>query len=139
MDDIGSRVRGEGICRGMVNHAPTPSPYSLFPISAFLKRDIRTARAYRFPFMLQLLVIIFGLVMYFFLGRLVQPSADPALRGYNADYFAFVLVGLAFFNCLYVGMSSFVETVRNEQRSGTLEVLLVCPTSPALTLSGGVF
>ena len=56
----------------------------------------RTARAYRFPFVLQLLGIIFGLVMYFFLGRLVQPAANPALRGYNADYFAFVLVGLAF-------------------------------------------
>jgi ABC-2 type transport system permease protein len=96
------------------------------------------ARAYRFTLVLNLLGIGAGLVMYFFLGRLVESATAPALGAYATTYFPFVLVGLAFFNCLSVGMDSFLDAVRTEQRSGTLEALLVSPAPTALVLAGGI-
>jgi ABC-2 type transport system permease protein len=93
---------------------------------AFLKRDFFIETSYRFNFLLSLAGIIFSTAIFYFLGKIVDPSmvADEAV-----DYFSFALVGMAFAMYLRTGLGSFAEAIREEQMMGTLEAMLATPTS----------
>jgi ABC-2 type transport system permease protein len=105
---------------------------------AFLRRDLRTARTYRFSFVVQLFGIASGLWMYFFLGRMVGDRLTPALAAYGSSFFSFVLVGVAFWGLLAKAMLGTLNAIQSEQRSGTMEALLVTPTRPWLLILGGL-
>lgn len=104
---------------------------------AFLRRDLYTARSYRFSFLLQLFGIASGLWMYFFLGRVVGEGL-PALAAYGGSFFAFVLVGVTFWNLLSTALLGTLNAIRAEQRSGTLEALLTMPVPAWLIVLGGL-
>ena len=95
---------------------------------AFLRRDLRLQLSYRFAFVLQIFGIFFNMLVFFFFSKLVGPSAMPYLANYGGNYFAFVLVGLAFSGYFGVGLQSFAGTIREAQTTGTLEAMLLTPT-----------
>lgn len=95
---------------------------------AFFVRDLLIASSYRLQFLLQAGGIFVSTVMFYFLSRLVGPGVAGQLQPYGGDYFAFVLVGVAFAQYLSVAMSSFTSQIREAQVMGTLEALLVTPT-----------
>lgn len=95
---------------------------------AFLRRDLRLQLSYRFAFVLQISGIFFNMLVFFFFSKLVGPSAMPYLSNYGGDYFAFVLVGLAFSGYFGVGLQGFASTIREAQTTGTLEAMLLTPT-----------
>ena len=105
---------------------------------AFLRRDLRTARSYRFAFVLQLVGVASGLWMYFFLSQTVAGNRAPALSAYGGSFFGFVLVGVAFWGLLSTGFLGTLQAIRTEQRNGTLEALLVAPVPAWLVVLGGV-
>src|SRR2546427_337986 len=81
--------------------------------------------------------IFFSVLIWYFVSRVVNaPPTTPGLEG--VDYFAYVLLGLALFVYLSSAMISFGGKVRSEQMTGTLEAMLVTPTSIG-TIVGGVF
>ncbi|MEJ2265934.1 MAG: ABC transporter permease, partial [Anaerolineales bacterium] len=53
----------------------------------------------------------------------------PYLEAYGGDYFAFVLIGIAFAGYFGVGLSSFSSSLRQAQTTGTLEAMLTTPTA----------
>lgn len=95
---------------------------------AFLRRDVQTQLSYRLSTLLQLLGIIFSVTAFYFVARVFGPAASPYLAEYGGNYFAFVLVGIAFAAYQSVGLFSFSEAIRAGQTQGTLEALLVTPT-----------
>lgn len=103
---------------------------------AFLKRDYLLASASRLAFLWQAVSIFFVTPMLFYLGRLMQPAASEYLGPFGGDYFAFVIVGVAFFGFLSASMAAPAQAIRYEQMIGTLDALLVAPATP-LTVAAG--
>lgn len=111
----------------------------LKPIS-FIKRDFLIAASYRLSFVMQTVGIFISTLMFFFLSRLIGKGVQDQLIPYGGDYFSFVLIGIAFTDYLSVSLSSFAGEIRNAQVMGTLEALLVTPTSvPAILFSSSLY
>ncbi len=95
---------------------------------AFLKRDVHQEVSYRFSFLLQFFSVFFSVALFYFLASFLGDAAAPYLEPYGGDYFAFVLIGIAFAGYFGVGLSSFADSLRQAQTTGTLEAMLTTPT-----------
>ena len=95
---------------------------------AFLIRDFQIELSYRFAFFLELFGIFTSVFLFYFVAALLGPAASPHLRAYGGDYFAFVLIGIAFSGYFGVGLSSFAGSIQEAQTTGTLEAMLMTPT-----------
>jgi ABC-2 type transport system permease protein len=91
-------------------------------------RDFKLQVSYRLAFLLQSFGILFSVASFYFVALLFGEAAAPHLQEYGGDYFAFVLVGIAFMRYQSVAMSTFATTIRRGQMMGTLEAMLVTPT-----------
>jgi hypothetical protein len=64
-------------------------------LGAFVKRDFLIETSYRTSFLLQFFGIFFSVLIWRLISKVVTaPKDTPGLEG--MDYFAYVLVGLAF-------------------------------------------
>jgi len=95
---------------------------------AFLRRDFLEEKSYRFSFFTQSVGILFSVIMFYFIAHIFGKAATPYLSAYGGAYFPFVLIGIAFYRYLSVSLSTFCDTIREGQVSGTLESMLVSPT-----------
>ena len=95
---------------------------------AFLKRDVGTETSYRFSFFFQFFRIFFSVGVFYFIAQLLGEAAEPYLAPYGGDYFSFVLIGIAFAGYFGVGLTSFSNSLRQAQTTGTLEAMLTTPT-----------
>ena len=99
-------------------------------ITAFLVRDLLWNLSYPLSFFWQSSSILFILVTFYFLGHLVSGSAAGYLSAYGGgNYFPFVLVGLALAGFQGVALSSISQAIQSGMYTGTLESMLVTPTS----------
>lgn len=96
---------------------------------AFLKKDFLVQTSYKFDFITQFIGIFLSTILFYFVSKLVGNAASPYLKPYGGDYFAFVLIGIAFSSYLSIALSSFSTAIQGAQISGTLEALLVTQTS----------
>ncbi|MBN1999194.1 ABC transporter permease [candidate division KSB1 bacterium] len=113
---------------------------TLAKIWAFIKKDFITQISYKVSFFLQIVGIFFSTVTFFFLARLLDPSASKYLADYGGDYFSFVLIGFAFSSYLQVSLQGFSKIVRESQMIGVLESLLVTQTElPLLIISSAMY
>jgi len=101
---------------------------------AFVKRDTAIRASYRLDFLFQLASIFFSVAVLFFIGKLVGAGNIPSLTAYGGDFTAFLLVGVAMSGYLAVSLGAFADVMRNAQVQGTLEMMLVSPTSIAVIL-----
>lgn len=108
--------------------------------TAFVRRDILVARSYRLALATQLFGRLSTLLVFFFLG--VAVGSPASLSSYGGDYFSFALVGLALAEPAWAALSVPALKVRQAQIEGTLEALLMGPSSPwlivALNGTGGM-
>ncbi len=98
---------------------------------AFLKRDFLVATSYRTAFIMQTSSILLGVPFIFFISRFLGHSDNGLLREYNNNYFAFLLIGVALIDYLTVSLSTFNTSIRENQMMGTLEIIMLSPTSIA--------
>ena len=96
---------------------------------AFLIRDIQIAFSYKLSFLLQFVSIFFSTMVFFFVSKLIGGSLSVQLAPYGGDYFSFVIIGIALTDYLTVSLEGFSNEIRSAQVEGTLETLLVTPTS----------
>jgi ABC-2 type transport system permease protein len=101
---------------------------------AFMKRDIRIAISYRAAFALQLLGIFVSVPMLFFVGKFFDGADLKILERYNSNFFAFLLIGVALLDYLAISLRTFGQILREGQLMGTLELVLLSPTSLAEVL-----
>lgn len=105
-------------------------------IAAFFLRDFAIARGYRGALVLETLEALFGVATFFYLSRFVEsPELERALPA-GTNYFAFALVGFAFFDYLSVALSAFDTSIEEARQNRTLEALLVTQTPLPVILAG---
>lgn len=111
----------------------------LAKLPAFFRRDIRIALSYRMAYVTDWLGLIFQVILFHFIGFLVDPNALPLYGGRPTTYMEFVIVGIALGSFIQLALHRISAGIRNEQLIGTLESLLVTPTSPSTVQLGTVF
>jgi ABC-2 type transport system permease protein len=105
-------------------------------IWSFFRRDMLIARSYRGAFLLELVETLFGVATFYFLSKFVEtPELGRSLPS-GSNYFAFALVGFAFFDYLSVSITAFEASLEEARRNRTLEALLVTETSLPVILLG---
>ncbi len=103
---------------------------------AFFRRDALIHTSYKMGFFMDLAGVFFTAATYFFVSRVFGAAAAPYLQQYGGDYFAFVLIGVAFAAYQNVGLNSFSQSLRQEQFLNTLEPLLMTPVNTPRFLLG---
>jgi ABC-2 type transport system permease protein len=107
-------------------------------VPAFVRRDFLVQWSYRFAFFSDWANLGLQVVLFYFIGRLVDADRLPAFAGNRPSYIEFVAVGIAVTSVLQVGLSRVVTVTREEQLMGTLESLMMTPTVPTTVQIGSV-
>jgi ABC-2 type transport system permease protein len=109
-------------------------------VFAFVKRDFQNDISYKLSFLLQVFGIFINVSVFFFLSKLLGAAQIPQLSQYGGNYFAFVLIGIAFNYYLNVALYSITQSIREGQMTGTLEALLVTQTEiPTIIISSSIY
>gem|GEM_PF-51005 len=104
---------------------------------ALLKRDMLSETSYRFSFFMQIMEIFLTVTALYFLSRLVgQDTIERYLAPYGGNYFAFAIIGVAFYGYFNVGFSVFAAQLSEAQMSGTLEAMLATPAGLSTIVLG---
>jgi len=103
-------------------------------VRAFAGRDFAIARSYRLPFILDAFFGVLQLAVYFFISRTL-PEAGAKLGG-APSYFAFAAVGLIVALVVQAASEELAYQIRNQQLSGTLEVIVAQPLGVAEFCAG---
>lgn len=107
-------------------------------VPAFMRRDLLVMLSYRVAFASDLLFIAVQAAMFGFVAELVDESKLPSYGGVQAGYFEFVMVGVVITTVSGLLLQKVSTAIRQEQMIGTLEALLVTPTSPTTVQAGSV-
>ena len=105
-------------------------------IAAFFWRDFAIARAYRGALVLETIEALFGVATFFYLSRFVDSPDLQRMLPAGSNYFAFALVGFAFFDYLSVAISAFDSSIQEARQNRTLEALLVTQTPLSVIVAG---
>lgn len=98
-------------------------------LTAFLRRDFLTAWSYRMAFFTGIAGLLVQAFMFSLVGKLVDPSKLPMYGNTRASYMEFVAVGIVFGAFISIGLHRVASSVRQEQLMGTLDSMLLTPTS----------
>ena len=109
---------------------------ALRKILAFFLRDFAIARSYRTALILEVFEALLGVATFYYLSRFVETPDLARLLPMGSDYFAFALVGFAFFDYLSVSMGAFDSSLEEARQNRTLEALLVTQTPLSVILTG---
>jgi ABC-2 type transport system permease protein len=109
---------------------------TLEKFAAFFWRDFAIARGYRSALILGMLEALFGVATFYYLSRFVEIRKPAHGFPQGNDYFAFALVGFAFFDYLSVSLGAFDTSIEEARQNRTLEALLVTQTPLPVILGG---
>ena len=107
---------------------------TLATLAAFLRRDWAVARTYRFGLVIAGMNQVFQLSTFFFLAKMVDPSASSGID--EGGYFRYVVAGLVLLGLASTGLTAFAYTIQGERFTGSLEAMITTPTPPALLVVG---
>jgi ABC-2 type transport system permease protein len=107
-------------------------------LPAFARRDLLVAWSYRTAFVGEWIGLIAGVAMFYFVGLMVDPQKLPTFGGSHATYLEFVAAGIALSAFIQLGLGRVGNAIRQEQLTGTLESVLMTPTSIATIQVGSV-
>jgi ABC-2 type transport system permease protein len=97
-------------------------------MGSFLRRDALIAASYRVALVAPLASVLFAVPILYFLARVFEGSDAQALGLYRGQFFAFILLGMAFQDYVTLSMSNFLSGVRDHQLMGTMEIVMLSPT-----------
>jgi len=107
-------------------------------LQAFVRRDLLVALSYRVGFVSDLIFIAAQAVLFYFLARIVDPDQLPTYAGTTATYMEFVMIGVVVSTVGGLLLQRVASAIRDEQMMGTLESLLMTPTSLATIQAGSI-
>jgi ABC-type multidrug transport system permease subunit len=93
---------------------------------ALARRDFLIARSYRLPFVADLTWGLVDLALFYFISRVVGPDPAADLQG-APSYFAFAVAGILLSLMIGSATSDIASRIRDEQLTGTLELLCAQP------------
>jgi ABC-2 type transport system permease protein len=107
-------------------------------LPAFVRRDFLVAWSYRLSFVSDIVGLGGQIVVFYFIGQMIDPSRLPTYGGSRVSYLEFAAVGIAVGVFIQFGLDRVSAAMRGEQLMGTLESVLVTPTAPATVQLGSV-
>jgi len=100
-------------------------------VAVIARRDLLTATRYRAGFWSHIIATLAEITGFYFLARAIGPDYRPD----GISYFPFLLVGTSLYGFLLMGTNAFLDSVREAQWSGTMEVLMTTSTpGPVIVL-----
>jgi ABC-2 type transport system permease protein len=122
-----------------LTYAPAPSRLQeLRKLSAFVRRDFLVQWSYRLSFLTSFIGLFGGALIFYFVGKMVDPAAIPTVGGKQVSYLEFAVVGMTLGGFVHLGLERVSAALRNEQLMGTLESLLTTPTSSQTVQIGSI-
>jgi ABC-2 type transport system permease protein len=107
-----------------------------YKLGAFLRRDLLVRLSYRGAIISDWINLFAQALVFSFVSKLVHPIHING--GGRTSYIAFVTVGIAVAGFMAVGLARLVSAIQQEQSLGTLESLMVTPTTASVILLGSV-
>jgi ABC-2 type transport system permease protein len=107
-------------------------------LGAFFRRDLLIAWSYRMGFVTDAITLFIQAVMFYFIGKLIDPHSLPTYDGSRAGYMEFVAAGIIISALLDLGLRQVASSIRQEQMMGTLESVLQTPTAVWTIQTGSV-
>ena len=95
-------------------------------LAALARRDLVLRRSYRLAFAADLVFIVVDLLLYYFISDVVGPVPAAELGG-SPSYFAFAIAGIVMSLMVASATADIANRLREEQLTGTLELLCVQP------------
>lgn len=95
---------------------------------AFLKKDFLLESSYGLSFLSNIFLVLISVASYFFIDQLFGQKMVSHLQEFGVNYFSYVLLSMAFFGYVGIGLGSFASQISSEQTQGTLEAILLSPT-----------
>ena len=105
-------------------------------IYALVKKYFLIEISYKLAFCFNVFSVVVTILTYFFIDKLFGHKVTPYLEEFGVNYFSYVLLSIAFFSYIGVGIGSFSSRIRQEQLEGTLESLFLSPTRISTLLFG---
>ena len=106
-------------------------------VTALVKQNMLSEISYRFSFSMQIAEIFLTISALYFLSRLIgQNTINQYLAPYGGNYFAFAIIGVAFYSYFNIGFSIFAAQLREAQTTGTLEAMLSTPAGLSTIVLG---
>jgi ABC-2 type transport system permease protein len=110
--------------------------YLLRVAGALFQRDLGITRSYRAAFFVEIIQTLFAVAAFYFLASFVQSEEVARALPQGDSYFAFAIIGIAFFDFLTLSMLTFEVALEEARQNGALEPLMVSQTPFALILLG---
>jgi ABC-2 type transport system permease protein len=107
-------------------------------LPAFFRRDLFNALSYRLGFVTDWFGLLIQAVTISFIGLMIHSNELPKYGGQPVSYTQFAIVGVALAGFTSLALMRVAGGIRNEQVLGTLESLLVTPTSTKTIQLGSV-
>lgn len=102
---------------------------------AFFKRDCHEAMSFKVSFLIDIVSVTGQAVIFLYLGRFV----DNYMKAGGASFGSFLLIGVALAGYQSTALQSFSLALHREMGNGTLEAVLMTPTSPFAVVASAVF
>ncbi|HXE75805.1 MAG TPA: ABC transporter permease [Candidatus Xenobia bacterium] len=103
---------------------------------AFIRRDFLTDASYRLSMVIQFIQVILTAAIAYYLAQFLRQQGLQAVTSFARDYFAFVILGIAFYDFLVTAHGGFSQTLFEGQITGTLETQLVTQTRLEMIMLG---
>lgn len=97
-------------------------------VRTLIRRDFLISRSYRLALVMDIVVGVFNLLLYYFISRTFGTSTTADLDG-APSYFAFAAVGVTLSLVVQAASARVAARMREEQLTGTLEALVAQPTT----------
>ena len=96
---------------------------------AFFERDMIETLSFKTQILMDAVSIFAKCLVFFYLSKLIGPQALFKHLHLSTDYFGYVLAGIALTGFQASALESFAKAIYREQGAGTLEAILISPTS----------
>jgi ABC-2 type transport system permease protein len=107
-------------------------------LPAFVRRDVLLALSHRKPFVRDVVLLGAQLVVFWFIGRLVDPATLPDYGDGPASYAEFAAIGIVLSLAVGRVLARVASAIRREQLRGTLGTLLATPSALRTVQLGSV-
>lgn len=107
-------------------------------LPAFIRRDFLVDWSYRLGFVVDWFNLVIQITLFYFIGKMVDPSQLPIYGGERVTYMEFITIGVIVTTFIQIALSTIPNTMRQEQLMGVLEPILVTPIASSTYQLGAV-
>ncbi len=95
-------------------------------LRAFVIRDYRLAVSYKLDFFMRIFSVLIMVISFYFVSRMLVGQVNSAFPEWENPFLTW-LTGFPFLSYFLTGFSSLANAIREEQKQGTLESVLITP------------